>query len=469
MNEVIADWLSAHYDEAGFDEFYRFLFPEGSFEQRGCQVDGMYNGIAVQISADGSVKRFIVTDDLRVLGPMVQSSDFCIMSPVSYAGKSQRQSAARFLYAVVFDLDGIRMRDGVPVGLIDLVHQMSLDNAYALPIPTFIVASGTGVHLYYVLDEPVPLFKNVIGQLGRLRRDLCTKIWNSSVTDLSQNIQFESVTQCFRMVGSVAKDGLSRVRAFRTGGRVSVDYLNGFCSDRANRVTELRRKGMTSLHEARELYPEWYQKRIVEGQRPGSWLAKRDLYDWWKKKIEEGAVDGHRYFCIMALAVFARKSECRLRTAAEKEEEKRTGTRLLLPPVSLDELERDAYGLIDLLDSRSVDPERNPFTADDVSKALEAYSADYQTFPRQSIEALSGIEVPANKRNGRPRSSHMVYLNGMNALRRSMGEDLGAGRPSKERLVLDYAAAHPEASNREIAAALGISRNTVNRWRKRNQ
>lgn len=465
MASVIADWLAVRYPEVGCRDFYRFLFPDGEFEQRGEQVDGSYNGIAVQIGSSG-VKRFIVTDDHRVIDSMVASDDFCVMSPVSYAGKSQRQSMSRYLYAVVFDLDGLRVRGDSPVGLIDFLHQTTLDNAYAVPKPTFIVASGTGVHLYYVLEDSIPLFENVIAQLGRLRRDLCKKIWNSAVTDLSQNIQFESVTQGFRMVGSMAKDGKTRVRAFRTGDRVSIEYLNGFCTDEGDKVTTLLRKGKMNLEEAKEKYPDWYRRRVVEGQKPGSWLAKRDLYDWWKRKIEEGAVDGHRYFCIMALAVFARKSECRLRTKDERAEEKRTGKKLVLPPVSQEDLESDAYGFIDMLNARSVDPERNPFTAEDVAKALEAYTADYQTFPRESLEALTNIPMPANKRNGRSREAHMTYLNGMNAVRRSMGESLGAGRPNKERLVLEYAASHPNKSNREIADDLGISRNTVNKWRK---
>lgn len=139
----------------------------------------------------------------------------------------------------------------------------------------------------------------------------------------------------------------------------------------------------------------------------------------------------------------------------------------MLPCVSWDELEDDALGFVELLDARSVDPERNPFTTEDVVKALEAYNADYQTFPRKSIEALTGIEMPANKRNGRKREKHLEYINGMNRVRRSMGEDLGAGRPSKERLVRDFASEHPDMSNRQIADALGVSRNTVNRWRKR--
>lgn len=466
MSAVLSDWLSTQFAEVAPFDFYRDLFPEGELERRGEYVDGKYCGIAVRIVGREKAMRYSVTDDLDVVRDLVESSDFCVMSPVSYAGKTQKQSMARFLYAVVFDLDGVKVRDGVPVGLIDFMHQTTLENAYALPRPTYVVSSGTGVHLYYLLKRPIPLFRNVIQQLGALRKDLCKKIWNSYVTNLSANVQFESVTQGFRMVGTVGKDGVTRVRAFRTGEKVTIGYLNGFCAEE-NRVNTLKYESSCTLDQAKELYPEWYESRIVNGEKAGSWLAKRALYDWWKRKIHEGAVDGHRYFCIMALAIFARKSECRERTEEEKERERREGKKVVLPCVSWDELEDDALGFVEPLDARSVDPERNPFTTEDVVKALEAYNADYQTFPRKSIEALTGIEMPANKRNGRKREKHLEYINGMNRVRRSMGEDLGAGRPSKERLVRDFASEHPDMSNRQIADALGVSRNTVNRWRKR--
>ena len=37
----------------------------------------------------------------------------------------------------------------------DVLHQMDKD---ILPKATFVVNSGTGLHLYYVLDEPVPMY-----------------------------------------------------------------------------------------------------------------------------------------------------------------------------------------------------------------------------------------------------------------------------------------------------------------------
>ncbi len=42
----------------------------------------------------------------------------------------------------------------------------------------------------------------------------------------------------------------------------------------------------------------------------------------------------------------------------------------------------------------------------------------------------------------------------------------GNGRKPKRDLVRDYAAGHPEASQREISSALGISKTTVNKWLK---
>ena len=57
---------------------------------------------------------------------------------------------ARFLYALAFDLDGV----GMPQ-LRDVLHQMNKD---ILPKASFVVNSGTGLHLYYILSEPVPMY-----------------------------------------------------------------------------------------------------------------------------------------------------------------------------------------------------------------------------------------------------------------------------------------------------------------------
>ena len=102
-------------------EFYREIFPEGSFERKGHFEDRKGNGIAVtvaksevdkatgialQIEGDGKAKRCTVTDELDELREL-QDTDFTIMSPISYFGRRRCGKNARYLYALVFDLDGV--------------------------------------------------------------------------------------------------------------------------------------------------------------------------------------------------------------------------------------------------------------------------------------------------------------------------------------------------------------------------
>ena len=140
-------------------EFYRDIFPVGSFERKGHFEDEKGNGIAVtvpkaagiamEIKGDGKARRYTITDELSELSE-VFDTDFTIMSPLSYFGRRRCGKNARYLYAMVFDLDGVEMPQ-----LRDTLHQMNKD---ILPKATFVVNSGTGLHLYYVLQEPIPMY-----------------------------------------------------------------------------------------------------------------------------------------------------------------------------------------------------------------------------------------------------------------------------------------------------------------------
>ena len=90
----IAAALESQFDEVHYLDFYRDIFPE-----RGVYEDGKYNGIAVTISKGSKrAKRLTVTDDLDAITDMAASDDFCLMSPISYVGKSRKSSNARFMY-----------------------------------------------------------------------------------------------------------------------------------------------------------------------------------------------------------------------------------------------------------------------------------------------------------------------------------------------------------------------------------
>lgn len=432
-------WLSAHYLEVDSGTFYRELFPEGSLEAQGELTEGKYRGVAVRIK-EGRARRFSISDGLEILEQIdgSQPDEFWLASPVSYAGKSQRQEMARHLYAIAVDLDGIRIENpSKPRGLEAMWNQM--DGRF-FPIPTFIVSSGNGLHLYYVLDQPIALYKSVIRQLQKFRHAFIQRTWNSFITELYKRPQYESVTQGFRMVGSATKRG-NRVRAYRVGSIVTIDYLNEFVPP-ASQLTDLHYKSDLPLAEAKKLYPDWYQKRIIEGRPRGSWRVKRALYDWWRDQKISQATTGHRYFYLMALAIYAAKCG-----------------------ISEEELYKDSKRAFKEL--KKLDTVDNPLTENDLIKALEMFNTAYQTFPRRSIEAITGIPMPPNKRNGRKQE---VHLRGARAIQQIDMEVNGTdwryhgGAPTKNFLVYKWRIQHPEGRKIECEKELGISRPTVLKW-----
>ncbi|MCR5290039.1 MAG: hypothetical protein K6E51_08630, partial [Treponema sp.] len=203
----IAEALDSLYKEVTYDKFYDDIFPAGSFEQKGVYEDGKYNGIAVSVEQGSKkVRRYTVNDDHEIIDELAESDDFCIMSPISYAGKSRKSENARFMYAIAIDLDGVKDPINFRAMLKQFKNGKSLadDGVYwGLPVPTYLVSSGTGIHIYYVFEKPIPLFKNIVKQLEVLKRRLTWQAWTQGASELSENIQYESLFQGFRMVGSI--------------------------------------------------------------------------------------------------------------------------------------------------------------------------------------------------------------------------------------------------------------------------
>ena len=86
-------------------EFYREIFPEGSFERSGHFEDAkgnaialtvpqkqviQKNGVALEIKGDGKAEHHLITDDLKELDK-IRDTDFTIMSPISYFGWQRRR------------------------------------------------------------------------------------------------------------------------------------------------------------------------------------------------------------------------------------------------------------------------------------------------------------------------------------------------------------------------------------------
>lgn len=455
---VLTEWLNDMFQEVDPKSFYRVIFPKGELEQAGQYVRGKYNGIIVAVTgrkkANGKaeVKRYTLTDDLDVLDTVTASDDFCLCSPLSYIGKSRTADHARNLYAIAVDVDHLKVDRGGSraLGLINL-WERHIGDLKRVPRPTFIVSSGSGLHLYYVLDHPVPLFRDTVIDLQEYKRELTRIIWHDTIVDIknASEVQYEGIYQGFRMPGTITKKG-ERAVAFRTGDRVSIDYLNQFVGD-VYKVRHFTYKSNVRLSEAAEKYPDWYEKRIVRGEKKrGSWAVSRNLYDWWLRQIRTGATVGHRYYCMMTLAIYARK--CSLYDEKKNPE-----------PVTRDELESDCYGLVELFDEMTISDD-NHFDNGDVLDALEAYDDRWITFPRKSIEYRSGIRIEQNRRNGRDQRTHLKLARFAQTLSDPDGEwRKKGGRKSKQEEVTEWRLHHPEGSKADCVRDTGLSRSTVHR------
>ncbi len=431
--------LSERFEKVLPFDFYRDVFPEGSFERAGHPEDEKANGVITVIEKDFA-KNHIVFDDLAAINEL-QGVEFAVMSPVSYSGRNRTAQNARWLYGITIDLDGVELPQ-----LRDVLYQMQNK---VIPQCTYCINSGHGLHLYYLFEKPIPLYKHLQDRFRDFKYNLISGIWNRFTSTYTERdeVQYQGIFQGFRLVGSQSKLGKDfPVVAFRTGKKTSVEYLNEFVSDEF-RVTDFSYQSDLTLPEAKKKYPEWYQERIVEGKRKGRWTVKRDLYDWWLRKIKDktnGARVGHRYSCLSVLAAYGVKCD-----------------------IDEDEVLNDALSLLPFLDEMS-DDEHNRFTKRDVLDAMNLYQESYVNFPRAEAERVSGISIPANKRNGRKQEIHIKYMNNQRAFKVELGECTNGGRPKGSGTAAEKVRAwreeHPVGKKIECERETGLSRHTVLKW-----
>ena len=467
---VSETFLEEHLEEVSASDFYRDIFPVGSFEQKGVYEDGKYNGILLRFPFKGEnelgkPKRYTVTDDLELLTKAGDNFDtFSLISPISYCGKSRKFENARFMHALAIDLDGVNSVKRVE----NLFWQFNAHRSgqvdkragmyVGLTEPTYLVSSGTGIHIYWVFKKPIPMFKNVVDELAKLKERLTWQAWTQGSSALSKNIQYEPLNQGFRCVGTRTKTKrLVRAFKWRRGRKVTIADLNACVPERCRALVDEKTFGYDSskseskmsLEKAKEAYPDWYQKRIVEKQPKGSWTCHPGLYGWWFRRLQEGdeVTEGHRYWCIHFLAVYAKKCD-----------------------IEFEELEQDAYSLIDSFNELTTSSE-NQFTREDVAAALNGYKEQYRRYSIRSIEYRTGFKIERNKRNGRSQEQHVKIMTAIRDVvypdgewRNKNGRPKGSG--TKKELIIAYKKEHPKATQRDIAKALNVSPTTVNKWLK---
>ena len=436
----IVSMLEQLYSEVNGYEFYRYIFPDN--ENSGEQYTDFSHPNAIYLYKDGQrFRRRIMLSDVWEQDYMeyVEENSFTLCSGISYRGRYNRLQNAQCMNALVFDLDGVGAYE-----LRNLLLRFDKPAEWirTMPMPTFLVASGAGLHIYYVFEEPVNLFPNIKLQMKALKYDLTFRLWEYKSTSTKEQIQYQSINQMFRMVGSVNGKYGNRIRAFQVGEKMTLDYINRY-ADPANRVDSVKpfRPSKMTREEAKVSYPEWYQRVVVEqrkGQKKWDIKSKQGyaLYEWWIRQIGK-VKGGHRYYFMMCMVIYAYKCD-----------------------VPREKLEDDLYAVYEQL--RFVEHD-NPLTEDDIHSALEAYDKEYYNFTIKDIEMLTDIRISRNKRNRRKQKQHMEIMRAIQSVVNPEWRR-GNGRPSAEKEILAYIEAHPEARKVDVIRGTGRDKKTVYKY-----
>lgn len=452
---VKKDWLDSNFDALTPSEFYRALYPSGTFEpQLGTTPDytvlgeGQHrpNGIVTEVLPQADMTgrtsfRYLVTDDLKELKEFEGSDRFGLMAPVGYSGKSRDLRHAYKLYALTFDLD-----EPVLGTLFGQIRGGGVEDGVS-PMPTYTILSGHGLHLYYQFEEPQALYPRNKKAFKTLKFALTRQLWNVNTSRIEKP-QYQGINQGFRIVGAASKLGADYpVRAWKSGHTWTREQLADYILDDKDKAEVIEAFDPPSMNwdQASEKYPEWAARKT--GNAPQTkWHIKRDLYDWWLRKWGN-STQGHRYFYLMCLAVYARKCD-----------------------IPRAELEHDAYGLMNKL--TLIGDMSDPITSDDVKAALKAYDDKYTTFTRDAISHITAIPMPHNRRNYRTQKEHLARARAVQKVDDPEGNWINReGRPmgtgQKKEAVLNYISEHPGASPTEIAREVGTTRKTVYKYLRR--
>lgn len=444
--------LTCGASEVSAMDVYSDLFRLGyGFIQRDGEEPGWHKANPIILgSFNGKMRRHILFEDtFEETLCEYQTADWAITNGLTYWGRANTAAAQSKMCAMIFDLDGVD--DSHLLAFLYAAQINAIDGHGHYPVPNYVILSGHNVHLYYAFEEPLSLYPNTKTQLKALKYALTDLMWNFYTSNEWESVQHQGINQGFRIVGGKTKDG-GAVRAFRLNRHpVTIAELNEYVpEDSRVDVTRVYKETKCTLDQAKERYPGWYEQVIERGvhscRRP--WPVKEDLYLWWLRRVREpgGATFRHRYFCLMALAVFAVK--CGI-TDRER-------------------VKADMESMVPFLNS--IDP-AHPFGEDgEVEAAMECFDLRYVTFPRKDLEKITAIDMPPNKRNYRKQALHLRMARSNLAI---LSEDAGhalQGRPkgsgTKRDAIREYAAAHPDANHSQIARALGVSRPTVIKWLK---
>lgn len=325
--------------------------------------------------------------------------------------------SAKDIYAFIIDYDNAY--SGVLLNA--LQHDWASANNEPFAKPTYIVNSGTGLHLYFVLKEPIQGYHRILENIDKLYRNLAVQ--QSRRVYVHKQVQWFG--QDFRMAGGLNKYDWENT-VFKIGDKWDIDKLA--------KAVDLHDLEFIRNSEKRAATVK--EKRKKHKKKKKGWRSNRAFYDYSMRTCRDQTKEGNRYMSMCALTVIAWKCG-----------------------VKLEELEQDLLSLLPVYNKGAT----RYIKEREVYSAMKMYNEKAIETQRQSLENWQGWEYKPAKRNGRKREIHLKLARNQLALLKELGE-VSSGRYSKEDLVKDYIKEHPEESVTAISKALQISRTTVYKY-----
>lgn len=340
-----------------------------------------------------------------------------LMGGVTFLNNWISKKSTRDVYALVIDLDNAY--SGIFLKI--LQDDWKNANGKEYPKPTYIANSGTGLHLYFVFDEPIPGYHKQLHEIDKVYRLLAK---DQAVRPYVEE-QIQWYGQQFRMVGGMSKNGWE-ISAYRYGPKWNIDELAKWYGLNFHfiRHDEPRSAAVTPLPRKK-----WKRRK--------GFKTNRAFYDYSLESCRAKTKEGHRYMSMCALAAIAWKCG-----------------------VSQDELRA---GLVSLLPVYNRGAARRIHESE-IDSAVKMYHPKAMETPRAILEGWIGWEYKPTKRNGRSRALHLKIARSTRDILHENWRE-GNGRKGKGKIVTEYMKAHPELTNKSaIARATGLSRVTVAKY-----
>ena len=339
-----------------------------------------------------------------------------LMGGCTYFNNWISKKSAKDIYTFIIDMDNVYSGT--------LLNALQKDwrtaNNEVLPMPTYIVNSGTGLHLYFVLTEPIPNYKATTENIDKLYRALAVQQTTKRVY-LKKQVQWFG--QDFRMAGGMNKYNWKNT-VFRVGEKWDIDELG-------------KAVGLKDVHFVR--YGEKRTKKPIEKRKPRAkrqgWKSNRAFYDYALRTCRDKTKEGNRYTSMCALSVIAWKCN-----------------------VPREELERDLLSLLPEYNKGAI----RQIKEKEIYSAMKMYNDKAMLTQRERLEDWQGWDYKPIKRNGRSREAHLKRARAVQEIDYPNGE--WRGRKVKHEIVFYWREEHPNGTKAECIKETGLTKPTVYKW-----